>query len=61
MQINLNTEKELDQEQTASVFEDIAKILREDDDLESKQLMDGSYRFETRHGKVFLTAFSHED
>jgi len=45
---------DLDQEQMASVLEDIAKVLREDD-VEDKQLMDGSIRIETSHGIVFLT------
>ena len=53
MQINIDTEKDLDQEQTARVFEEIGKFLM--DDLEDKQLMDGSFRFETSQGTVFLT------
>lgn len=60
MRITLETD-DLDQEQTASVLEDVAKIIREDDDLEDRQLMDGSYHMETRHGVVFFRVEVEED
>ena len=53
MQINIDIKKDLDQEQTARVFDELSNFLM--DDLEDKQLMDGSFRFETSQGTVFLT------
>jgi hypothetical protein len=56
----LETPTIIDQEQLATIFGDIAKVLREDDDFGSKELMDGSFRIETTHGEVFITPTGEE-
>lgn len=53
MKLSIEVSAQLDQEAVATVFGEVGKTLREAD-MESKELMDGSYRIETTHGPVFL-------
>lgn len=50
----LEIDKDIDQEQLATIMEQLAKQLREDD-LETKELMDGSYQFKLKTSVVWLT------
>lgn len=51
--ISLEIDKEVDQGQLATILEQLGKQLREDD-VESKELMDGSYRFKVGNAVVWL-------
>jgi hypothetical protein len=44
----------------ARVLMEIGHILRSDDDLELRELMDGSFKFETSHGDVYMTVMEEE-
>tara|TARA_R110001632_G_scaffold14067_4_gene47722 strand:+ start:3369 stop:3545 length:177 start_codon:yes stop_codon:yes gene_type:complete len=52
MKITLETPDNTDQESLAAILEDVAAFLRENDD--PPELMDGSFRIDTRHGVTFL-------
>lgn len=53
--------EELDQQGLATLLEGIAQCLRADEDLQDRELMDGSIRFETPQGPAFITAETEED
>jgi hypothetical protein len=53
MRLTIDIDGEIDQEASATILEAVAKALREED-MESRELMDGSYRVDTPHGPAFL-------
>ncbi len=55
MKIVIDTvEDDLDEEQLATILETVANDLRHED-MESKELMDGSCKIDTVYGKAFLS------
>lgn len=55
MKITIETPPDQDQESMATILEEVAAALRNDEDISDREQMDGSIRIETTHGVVFLT------
>ena len=58
MKLVIEINEDLDEESTATVLEEVARALREE---ELNELMDGSCRIETTHGAAFFSYDQDDD